>query len=227
MSIARPPATAAGRTTRRRAATRERVLDAARDVFAERGVFGGTVEDICTRAGFTRGAFYSNFVDKADVLRALMIREQERLIAHLDAGFDVVNEASTAAGADPDPRATMTAIAERLLRSVPADRLLSLVQAELEIHAVRDPAVARAFLEADARLLDRVGDFLERGLARLGRELVVPLADATDAMIAIVERSTRRALLRGDGSDPNALATTMLPLAMMAVSRPLEPVAEA
>lgn len=226
MSIDRTGATSTGRTTRRRADTRERVLDAARDVFAERGVFGGTVEEICARAGFTRGAFYSNFADKADVLRALMVREQERLIAHLDAGFDVVEEASTAAGADPDPRATMSAIAERLLRSVPADRLLSLVQAELEIHAVRDPAVARAFLEADARFRARVGDFLERGLTLLGRELVVPLADATDALIAIVERSTRRALVRGDGSDPNALATTLLPLAVMAVSRPLEPAGE-
>ncbi|OGO58123.1 MAG: hypothetical protein A2V85_04545 [Chloroflexi bacterium RBG_16_72_14] len=225
MSIERPPGESTGRTTRRREATRERVLDAARDVFAERGVFGGTVEEICARAGFTRGAFYSNFADKDAVLRALIAREHERLLARLDAAFDLVGEASTAAGTDPDPRATMASIADRLLRSVPADRLFSLVQSELEIHAVRAPEVARAFRAADARFRARVADFLVRGLARLGRELVVPVADATDTMIAIVERSNRRALLRGDGSDPNALAATMLPLAMLAVSRPRETVA--
>src|SRR5512135_453758 len=69
----------------RRDATRERVLDAARDVFADRGVNGATVEEICDRAGFTRGAFYSNFDDKADVLEALIEREHARLLAHLDA----------------------------------------------------------------------------------------------------------------------------------------------
>lgn len=45
------------RRSPRREATRQRILDAAREVFAERGVIGGTVEDICERAGFTRGAF--------------------------------------------------------------------------------------------------------------------------------------------------------------------------
>jgi AcrR family transcriptional regulator len=219
MSSERPSGTSGGRTTRRREATRERVLDAARDVFAERGVFGGTVEDICARAGYTRGAFYSNFVDKDDVLRALIAREHTRLLAHLDANLELVAVA-TASDADPDPRATMATIADRLLRSVPADRLFSLALAELEIHAVRDPDVARAFLDADARFRDRIAEFLERGLARLGRELVVPLPDAVDTVIAIVERSTRRALLRGRGADPNALATTMLPLLVLAVSRP-------
>lgn len=222
MSIERPPGESTGRTTRRREATRQRILDASRDVFAERGVFGGTVEDICARAGFTRGAFYSNFADKDAVLRALIDREHQRLLAHLDAALGLVEEASTAAATDPDPRATMASIADRLLRSVPADRLFSLVQSELEIHAVRAPEVARAFRAADARFRARVADFLELGLARLGRELVVPVVDATDTMIAIVERSNRRALLRGDGSDPNALAATILPLVMLAVSRPRE-----
>jgi AcrR family transcriptional regulator len=194
------------------------VLDAARDVFAERGVFGGTVEDICARAGFTRGAFYSNFEDKADVLRALIAREHARLLAHLDAGLELV-DGSAVAGIGEDPRVTLASVADRLLRSVPADRLFSLIQGELEIHAVRDPQVARAFLEADARFRERVAEFLERGLARLGRQLVVPLGDATDAVIAIVERSTRRALLAGGDADPNALATTMLPLVIVAVSR--------
>src|SRR5512139_646545 len=72
----------------RREVTRQRVLDAAREVFAERGVIGGTVEDICEAAGFTRGAFYSNFADKADVVRALLAREHGRLLEHLDATFD-------------------------------------------------------------------------------------------------------------------------------------------
>ena len=206
--------------TRRGEATRERVLDAARDVFAERGVFGGTVEDICARAGFTRGAFYSNFADKDDVLRALIAREHARLLAHLDASFELV-DATAAAVTRTRPAATILGHDRRPPPPVRADRPALLADpGELEIHAVRDPEVARAFLEADARFRARIAEFLERALGRFGRELVVAPDQATDAVIAIVERSTRRALLRGRSADPNALAATMLPLLVLAVSRP-------
>jgi AcrR family transcriptional regulator len=205
----------------RREATRQRVLDAAREVFAERGVFGGTVEDICERAGFTRGAFYSNFAAKDDVLRALIDREHGRLIEHVDGGFArLEEELGGEAGGPVAAGATMVAVADRLLRAVPDDRLFSLIQTELEIHAVRDPETSRAFLDADARFRERIADFLERGLRLLGRELVIDVDDATDAIVAIVERSTRRALLAGDPGDPDALARVILPVLMAAASRP-------
>jgi AcrR family transcriptional regulator len=196
------------------------VLDAAREVFAERGVIGGTVEDICERAGFTRGAFYSNFADKDDVLRALIAREHARLLEHVDAGFARLEESLGAGSADDDPATTMAAVADRLLRAVPDDRLYSLIQTELEIHAIREPETSRAFLEADARFRERIAEFLERGLRLLGRELVVDVGEATDAIVAIVERSTRRALLAGRPADPDALARAMLPVLMAAATRP-------
>ncbi len=204
--------------TRRREVTRERVLDSARDVFAERGVYGGTVEEICSRAGFTRGAFYSNFADKDDVLRALIAREHARLLVHLDAAFGLVDE--TGAAVTGDPRPALAPLADRVLRSVPADRLFSLIQDELEIHAVRDPGIARVFVEADARFRSRVAEFLVRAMGRLGRELVVAPEDATDTLIAIAERSARRALLAGPDADPNAMASRILPLVLVAMSRP-------
>jgi AcrR family transcriptional regulator len=55
-------------TTRRRAATRARLLGAAREVIAERGAGGATVEGIAERAGFTRGAFYSNYADLDELI---------------------------------------------------------------------------------------------------------------------------------------------------------------
>ena len=58
------------RASGRRGRTRTRLLDAAVDVFAERGLSGATVELICERAGFTRGAFYSNFSTKEELLLA-------------------------------------------------------------------------------------------------------------------------------------------------------------
>ncbi|MCU0484230.1 MAG: TetR/AcrR family transcriptional regulator [Chloroflexi bacterium] len=209
------------RPSARRRATRERVLDAAREVFAERGIIGGTVEEICERAGFTRGAFYSNFADKEDILGAVIARERERLLAYADTGFArLMDEATGDLGVDPV--GTLAHVADQLLGSIPADRLFSLVQDELEIHAVRDPASAPAFVEADARFRDGIADFLERGLRLLGRELAVDRRDATDTAVAIVQRSYRRALLAGGDADPNALAVAVLPQLILALSRPVE-----
>ncbi|MDN5804236.1 MAG: TetR/AcrR family transcriptional regulator, partial [Microlunatus sp.] len=57
--------------TARRAQTRERLMAAARTVFADRGVEGASVEEICEAAGFSRGAFYSNFGDRSDLVLAM------------------------------------------------------------------------------------------------------------------------------------------------------------
>ena len=62
------------RTSARRERTRERLLDAALALFAEHGVEATSIEAICDGAGFTRGAFYSNFEDKAALIDALSAR---------------------------------------------------------------------------------------------------------------------------------------------------------
>jgi AcrR family transcriptional regulator len=54
------------------ARTRERLLRAAGDLFAERGVNGASVEQIAERAGYTRGAFYGNFAGKPELVAALL-----------------------------------------------------------------------------------------------------------------------------------------------------------
>ena len=202
----------------RREATRQRILDAAREVFAERGVIGGTVEDICERAGFTRGAFYSNFTDKDDVLAALVDREHAVLLDHLDASLALVDQ--ELAGA-PDLGTAIASIVDWILRSIPADRQLSLVQTELEIHAVRRPDLARPFLEANERFRSRIVVVLEEAMARNGLELTVDALDVVDASVAVAGQSVRRALLAGGGADPDAMARAVLPGLLLALSRPV------
>ncbi len=211
------PAGDHGRSPRREA-TRQRILDAAREVFAEMGVIGGTVEDICERARFTRGAFYSNFTDKDDVLAALVDREHATLLDHLDASLALVDQ--ELAGA-PDLGAAIASIVDWILRSIPVDRQLSLVQTELEIHAVRRPDLARPFLEANERFRSRMVVVIEAAMARNGLELAVDAADLVDASLAVTERSVRRALLAGGDADPDAMARAVLPAMLLALSRPV------
>src|SRR3954464_321837 len=69
------------RLKRRRAETVERLLDAALETFAEIGFAAASVEDVCRRGGFTRGAFYSSFRSKDELFAALFERETERNLA--------------------------------------------------------------------------------------------------------------------------------------------------
>jgi AcrR family transcriptional regulator len=48
--------------------TRQRLLEAAFEVFAEKGYAGTRVQEIAKRAGFTTGAIYANFSGKAALL---------------------------------------------------------------------------------------------------------------------------------------------------------------
>jgi AcrR family transcriptional regulator len=67
-------ATTPERRTRkqRQAETRQRLLDAAERVFLRRGLQGSSVEEIAAEAGYTRGAFYSNFKSKDELFVELM-----------------------------------------------------------------------------------------------------------------------------------------------------------
>ena len=65
------------------AETRERLLRAAADVFAERGYEGTRVADIATAAGVSNGAMYAHFASKAELLVDALRTHGRRLLADL------------------------------------------------------------------------------------------------------------------------------------------------
>ncbi len=63
--------------------TRERLLEAAAEVFAARGYDGTRVADIAAAAGVSRGAMYAHYSSKADLLVAALRTHGPRLLADL------------------------------------------------------------------------------------------------------------------------------------------------
>src|SRR5579859_1200062 len=59
----------------RRDRTTQHLLDAARKLIAKRGLSDTSLEDIAEEAGYTRGAFYSNFSSKRDLFIELLRRD--------------------------------------------------------------------------------------------------------------------------------------------------------
>jgi TetR/AcrR family acrAB operon transcriptional repressor len=86
--------------------TRERLLDAAEQVFQRKGVSRTSLEDIAREAGLTRGALYWHFKDKGDIFAAIVDRLNAPLVA------------LELAGADPGEPEPLARLREALLRIV-------------------------------------------------------------------------------------------------------------
>jgi len=79
------------RLNRRQAAkvrTRQKVLDAARALFAERGYDPATIRDIAKGAGMSTGAVFANFQDKAELFEAVLSEDMAKMAEVLKAGAD-------------------------------------------------------------------------------------------------------------------------------------------
>lgn len=122
---------------RRREHTRERMIAAAARVFADKGVAGATVDDLSQAAGFTRGAFYSNFTTKEEVFSHTLTTFTRDLVDSIYVEIDNLNE-------DVPPKEAMLAI---LRATRPQGRLWVLLEAEGMRQALTDPQVRETFLE--------------------------------------------------------------------------------
>src|ERR1700731_4659133 len=68
------------RTRPTRDDTRDKLFEAAARVFEEQGIGGASIEAIAAAAGFSRGAFYSNFNSKDELIIAMLEDHVEQSI---------------------------------------------------------------------------------------------------------------------------------------------------
>lgn len=175
-----------GRVTRRRVRTRANLLDAAFSVFAAKGFGRVSIEEVCEAAGYSRGAFYSNF-DSLDELFFALYRQRADLIA------EQVADALALDGPGLDVPAAVDRVTEVLL----LDRDWLLVKTDFLVRAAREPEVARTLLEHRARLRQAIADRLARGYTPLPAVLG-DVDGAAHAVVAAYDGVTTQLLLDGD-----------------------------
>lgn len=182
----------------RRERTRERLLEAAFTVFSRYGVQGASIEAICEAAGFTRGAFYSNFSTKEELYLAVIERDVRRRLDALERTVDDLGE-DAVAGDRVTPRAI-----EAILRGVtpegPDQRDWHLVITEFELMAMRDPEVAAAHLAQKERIAAELRTVLQRVLGRLGMHFVIDSDVAVELLEQVYLAQARQELLSGEAS---------------------------
>lgn len=158
--------------------TRSRLLDGAAEVFRRRGFQGASVEAIARQAGYTRGAFYSNFESKeqmfVELLQDRVYRGYRRLLEEVPAGGETPLERLRAAAEQAADR-----------QRDDDDRWLFELWLELLAHAVRHPefaALAAGFWSGNRAML---AGMIDATAAETGRPLPAPAPHLATAQIAL------------------------------------------
>ena len=80
-------AVTASRREREKAQRRDDILQAAREVFFERGIHHATVDEVAEQAEVSKGTVYLYFDTKETILAHLLLEGLEKLVNHLEAAF--------------------------------------------------------------------------------------------------------------------------------------------
>lgn len=178
-----------------KAATRERLLSAARRVFARRGFHGASVDEVAAEAGFSTGALYSNFGGKEDLFLELMEHEVGSKIADIAAAVDqTASMAERAQGG-----------AAQWMSFVEREPEMLLLFMEFWAYAVRDPAVRPQMAARFADIRRMLTRLIADGLADFGLEPALPAEQLAMAVDALADGIARQKL-----ADPHAVPDGLL-----------------
>jgi AcrR family transcriptional regulator len=135
----------------RKVQTRDRLLDAAATVFAERGLAAASLDEVASQAGYTKGAIYSNFASKTDLVIALLERRiaaQSEVLAARFGGQDMAT-----ATYELDPSA----------EHAQAEREFLVLVVEFWLHAMRDERARDLVAQQYERARGVVAGWLDAG----------------------------------------------------------------
>src|SRR4051812_40042240 len=138
---------------RRRELTRETLIDAGADVFARKGVHAASLDEIAAAAGFTKGAIYSNFGGKEELLLAVIEARADRMLAAMWEAHQT---------SDHDHLQDPAGAADIWQRIVARDEQMLLLRLEMRLYALRNPAFRERLAELQAHQQEQASAFLAR-----------------------------------------------------------------
>lgn len=153
--------------TPRREATVARLVAAGIEQFAARGIDATSVEQICEAAGFSRGAFYSNFTSKDDLCAAMIQQFQDRILEELEGMVaEIPTEAETSDQLD--------LVLGKVASIISLTPEMTATLTEIKLRASRNPELRQRLIDAEERTRPQQVAFIEALTTSLGVELVLP-----------------------------------------------------
>lgn len=198
-------------STRRKENTRTKLVRASLDVFVEKGIDGATVDDLVRAAGFTRGAFYSNFSTKEEVFSALFASVTEEMLEIANAS---VASAPTAAHADGSVTGSLSEIDDATIMVAvfegirPFGRQWYLLYSDAIARSLRDETMRAELAVQRERLRDQIGKLLTARMEENGDRPLLPPEDLAQLLVGVfVDLMVREQM---DGRDVTELAATTI-----------------
>ena len=189
--------------------TREALVQAAIAEFAEKGLDLPSLDAICARAGFTRGAFYVHFRDREELLGAVMERVLDAVLDAVMGTEGAANDLETivaryvtVAAFEFSDAARRAAVPSVVPVGVPFHQILAACQRNEETRALMERVLGRALhrlTDAAASDQDRGrarGDVPPREIAVLLLVLALGVRAAADLRLPVEVEPARDALLR-------------------------------
>ena len=164
--------------TPRREATVGRLVKAAITQFATRGIDATSVEHLCEAAGFSRGAFYSNFTSKDDLCIAVAERYRDDVQASLP-------EAVASLPSGEDIAMVADAALERFLKILSPSREMTITLLEIRMRALRNPKLAAHLERINTETRPTLVNFVDDLAKHLGISFVLPTEYILDLFEAL------------------------------------------
>lgn len=164
-----------------REVTRARILQAARRLFLTRGFARVTIEDVAAKAGYTRGAVYSNFANKADLFLALI---EERFAGQVDRAASELPDVVV----EPDQR--IGAFARWLAAEALRSREWMTAEVEFAAFASTDPQLSVRMMEAQRDGRAALAGLLVEQCRRLGVTPALPPEDLATVVASLIRGLT-------------------------------------
>lgn len=164
------------------------MLDAAYEVFAEVGFGRVKPEQICERAGYTRGAFYSQFTSMDELFLTMWADRAARMLADVAAVLD--QEPVT------DIREARHVV-DHFLQAVPMDDKWFRISLEFTAHALRNPELRQIMVAREEAITAALLPVVETLLARVGRT-VTDREALGQALIAVQDGTMTQCLMEPD-----------------------------
>ena len=168
------------------ARTRNLLIEAARHEIVKNGFAQASVRDIADAAGFSQGAFYSNFPDKEAILLELVQRHQSEERAKIEAALGQ---------AGGDAAKAMAGI-EKWAATINSDADFAVLAIELQLQALRSPSFAQGYNDLNRKHRRALGVLVSKFFELLGRKLP---ADPVEIATGFIALGRGMALLSKDG----------------------------
>jgi AcrR family transcriptional regulator len=175
-----------------KAQTRQRLIEAATEFFAVKGYEGTAVEELAKHAGYTRGAFYSHFANKEELMKAI-----------IDQGFDSdlegIRRMESLEGLD-----ALAAGYKELARAFYTDPMNLLWMLEFQLSAIRHPELREAYAGQHRKMREAIRHLLATHLEREGYDDAPAYGEYADIFLVIVSGLGLLKLIYGDEISPDA-----------------------